>query len=63
MLLRRYGFTPLEIPKDFKGIPDDVLEGMKKQTEEEKHKLDLLVEERKNYAQTHKAELLHLLAF
>lgn len=59
--LRRYGFTPLEIPKDFKGIPDDVLEGMKKQTEEEKHKLDLLVEERKNYAQTHKAELLHLL--
>ena len=59
--LRRYGFTPLEIPKDFKGIPDDVLEGMKKQTEEEKHKLDLLVEERKNYAQTHKDELLHLL--
>ncbi|MGI5174115.1 ATPase [Treponema sp. OMZ 840] len=59
--LRRYGFVPLEIPKDFKGIPDDVLEGMKEQTQEERKKLEEVIQERRNYAHTHKAELLRLL--
>lgn len=39
--LRKHGFVALEIPKDFQGIPDDVLAGMKKQTEEEQAKLKL----------------------
>lgn len=59
--LRRYGFVPLEIPKDFKGIPDEVLEGMRGQTEDQAQKLQAIVEERKNYAVTHKEEILRLL--
>lgn len=59
--LRKHGFVALEIPKDFQGIPDDVLAGMKKQTEEEQAKLKLLEQERKNYAETHKAEIIRLL--
>ena len=59
--LRKHGFVPLEIPKDFKGIPADVLEGMKKRTQEEQEKLDLIVEERKNYALSHKNEIIRLL--
>jgi V/A-type H+-transporting ATPase subunit I len=59
--LRRFGFVPLEIPKNFQGIPDDVLKGMEAEIIEIQKKLDVLVEDRKNYADTHKAEYIHLL--
>jgi len=59
--LRKHGFVALEIPKDFKGIPDDVLAGMKVQAEEEQTKLNLLVQERRSYAETHKHEIIRLL--
>ncbi len=59
--LRRYGFVPLEIPENFKGIPDDVLEQMKTQTiQEEKHLLEI-EKERNSYAKTHSKEILRLL--
>ncbi|OJF76902.1 MAG: ATPase [Treponema sp. CETP13] len=59
--LKKYGFVPLEIPRDFKGIPDDLLEGLKQETINVQKKLDLLIEERHNFAETHQKILLHLL--
>ncbi len=59
--LKKYGFTELEIPKDFKGIPDEVLESLKTDFENSKKALDDVQAERKNYAQTHAKILNHLL--
>ncbi|MDD6295093.1 MAG: V-type ATPase 116kDa subunit family protein [Treponema sp.] len=59
--LKRFGFVAMEIPKDFKGIPDDVLAGLKNQTEEAEKQLALVAEERKNFADTHEQMLLTLL--
>ncbi len=59
--LRRYGFVSLEIPENFKGIPDDVLAELKAQTIEEEKKLKVITLERKSYANTHSSEILRLL--
>lgn len=59
--LKKFGFVPLEIPRDFKGIPNDMLLSMKKQTEEAKNALDAIDKERVAYANEHKDELLELL--
>ncbi|ULQ60356.1 ATPase [Brucepastera parasyntrophica] len=59
--LKRFGFVPLEIPKDFKGVPDDVLEGLRTQVNETSRDTDNLTLERKRYAETHSSELLRLL--
>ncbi len=59
--LRRYGFVPLEIPENFKGIPDDVLAEMKSQTIQEDKYLKEIELERQGYAKTHSKEILRLL--
>ncbi|QTQ16709.1 V-type ATP synthase subunit I [Treponema parvum] len=59
--LKRHGFVEMEIPKDFKGIPDDVLEGLKTKSAEAENQLAAVSEERKNFTDTHKDLLLHLL--
>ena len=59
--LKKYGFVALEIPENFKGIPDDVLATMKNETEKAKETLDSIQQERKNFADTHKDELISLL--
>ena len=59
--LKKYGFVPLEIPKDFKGIPDDVLAELKAQTEQEIQKIEIISKERDGYAKTHSDEILRLL--
>ncbi|MCR4626060.1 MAG: ATPase [Treponema sp.] len=59
--LKRFGFSEMEIPKDFKGIPDNVLEGLKNQTLEAEKDLEKVAEERKNFADTHKDMLFKLL--
>ncbi len=59
--LKKYGFVPLEVAKDFKGIPDDVLASLKVQSGETKKLLADIVAERKNYAETHCAQLRRLL--
>jgi V/A-type H+-transporting ATPase subunit I len=59
--LKKYGFVELQIPKDFKGVPDDMLitlNGDKLSCEKEVADIQ---KERKNYAETHKDMLLHLL--
>ena len=60
--LGRYGFVPMEIPKDFKGIPDDVLESLKKQKEDAIKSVDELSRERANFVESHKGKLLKFLA-
>ncbi len=59
--LRRYGFVPLEIPENFKGIPDDVLAELKAQTNEVEKELQVIITERNSYAKTHETELLRVL--
>lgn len=59
--LKKYGFVALEIPENFQGIPDDVLASMQIETVKAKENLDSIQEERKNFADTHKDELISLL--
>ncbi len=59
--LKNYGFVPIEIPKDFKGIPDDVLAGLKEQAKVIAKRVDQMSIERKNFAQDATGELYSLL--
>ena len=59
--LKNCGFVELEIPKDFKGIPDDVLETLKRNKAEAAAALEEIQTERKNFAETHKADIYRLL--
>ncbi|MCR5290423.1 MAG: ATPase [Treponema sp.] len=59
--LKKYGFVSVDIPKDFKGVPDDVLSSLKEQVADSKKELALIEEERKNFAETHTDILIRLL--
>lgn len=59
--LKKCGFVQMEIPKDFKGIPEDALIGLKKKSEETEQNLKKLEEEKENFAKTHKDIILHLI--
>ncbi|MCR5045593.1 MAG: ATPase [Treponema sp.] len=60
--LQRYGFVPMEIPKDFKGIPDDVLVSLKAQKEAAQKAVQELAHEKHSFTESHKDKLLRLLA-
>ncbi len=60
--LKNFGFVPLEIPEQFKGVPDGVLESLKNQIEETEKKCKNLEEEKHNMAATHSEMLQTLLA-
>ena len=59
--LKKFGFNALEIPENFQGIPDDVLSSMQIETVKSKELLESIQQERKNFADTHKDELISLL--
>ena len=59
--LKKHNFINLEIPEDFKGIPDDVLDSLKVQKAESDKKLELLSKQRINFADTHKVSINTLL--
>jgi len=59
--LKRFGFVPLDVPTDFKGIPDDVIEGLKKQVSETTVEVQHVAEDRARYASIHREELVRLL--
>lgn len=59
--LKRFGFVGLEIPSDFKGIPDDVLESLKNQCSEVEKNVSELKLEKENYKNQHKDEIIRLL--
>ena len=58
--LKKYGFVEIEVSKDFKGVPADVLEGLEKQKRDAEAELEELETERNNFAETHK-DLIHKL--
>ena len=60
--LKKFGFVAMEVPKDFKGVPDDVLASLKSQVEETEKIAASCNEERHNFAETHKDSLYHLLS-
>lgn len=60
--LKRFGFVPLEIPETFKGIPDDVLEGMKEKTLYAQKEVERIDQERQSFAQHHRDEIHKLLS-
>lgn len=51
--LKRWGFVQLEIPKDFQGVPPDVLDGLKKEKTEAEKIISELGTEKNNFAETH----------
>ena len=59
---KKFGFVNMEIPKDFKGIPDDVLLSLAKEQEVAESVLATIAEEKHNFATTHEAVLKALLA-
>ncbi len=59
--LKKAGFVNMEIPESFKGIPEEVLESMKREKIESEREVAKINEEKKNYAQTHSAEIKRLL--
>lgn len=59
--LKEAGFTELQVPKDFKGIPDEVLLTLERNKTEAAVALEEIQAERRNFAETHKDELYRLL--
>ena len=59
--LKKCDFVEIQVPKDFKGIPEDALVSLKKEKLEAEQALVEIQVERKNYAQTHKDTLIRLL--
>lgn len=59
--LKEAGFTELQVPKDFKGIPDEVLLTLERNKTEAAVALEEIQTERRNFAETHKDELYRLL--
>lgn len=55
--LERFGFINMEIPSNFEGVPDEVLEGLKKHVEDSTNLFNDIEEEKHNMALTH-AEFL-----
>ena len=60
--LKKFGFVQMEIPQDFKGLPDEVLASLKKHRDEGRIKNRELETERANFTETHKEKILRLLA-
>lgn len=60
--LKNYNFAEMQIPSDFKGVPADVLEGLKANKAETEKELESLTGEKENFAETHKDQLVNLLS-
>ncbi len=56
--LKNCDFVEVKLPKDFKGIPDDVLENLLVEKNKKQAELDEILTEIRNFAQTHK-EILY----
>ena len=59
--LKKLGFVALEIPKDFEGVPQDVLDGLEQQKKKVEKELEELETTKRNFAETHKASIHHLI--
>ena len=59
--LKNHNFTELEVPADFKGVPESALKGLEEKKAEADAALEELITEKNNFAETHRAQLEHLL--
>ena len=59
--LKKFGFAEMEIPEDFQGVPEDVIQGLTTQKETCDNRMKELESEKQNFAETHKDQLHHLL--
>ncbi|MCR5218794.1 V-type ATPase 116kDa subunit family protein [Treponema sp.] len=59
--LKKAGFVEIKLPKDFKGVPDELLKALEGEVNAAKAELEEVQLQRKNFAETHKDMLLHLL--
>lgn len=59
--LKNFGFVSMNIPEDFKGIPQDVLESLKTEKQSIHEAYEKLCEERNNFIETHKKQICELL--
>ena len=59
--LKNFGFVSLEIPEGFTGVPDDVLEGLKKQVSDAEQALTDIALERSRFAEIHSQKISNLL--
>lgn len=55
--LKKQGFVALEVPKDFEGVPQDVLDGLASQKKKVENEAAELQTTRANFAETHKAQI------
>lgn len=60
-LLKKYDFAEVKVSKDFKGLPEGTLETLEKDVKNARSELQMIDEQRKNYAQTHEKIISHLL--
>ena len=60
--LKRFGFVTMEIPPDFRGVPDDVLESLGRELSDTEKAFRFLEEEKENMAKAHEEILKKLLA-
>ncbi|MDE5798987.1 MAG: ATPase, partial [Treponemataceae bacterium] len=60
--LKKFGFVSMEIPKDFKGVPDDVLASLEHEQQQLEAGLASIEEEKHNFAVTHEDILKKLSA-
>ena len=58
--LKKVNFVEMQVPPGFKGIPQDVLDGMKRKKDEAELLLQELNTEKTNFAETHKERLNYL---
>lgn len=59
--LKNHNFVALDVPADFKGVPESALKGLEEKKADADKALDELVIEKNNFAETHRAQLESLL--
>lgn len=59
--LKNIGFQPLQVPENFKGIPEDAIERLAAEKQEKEQALETVQTERRNFVEAHRDSLMHLL--
>ena len=59
--LKKVDFVPMEIPKDFKGMPNDILEALTNNIKEQRRKIEELKEKTRIYASSNEKTIIDLL--
>ncbi len=58
--LKRFSFVPIEVPKDFTGVPDELIAGLERQVAESASEVERVAAERASIASSRAAEVRRL---